>query len=159
MQHNPWELINQTKTVSIASVDKSNSPHISYAPFVENAKKFYICISMMAKHTQNLLNSDFVSTLMIEDETTALNLFARKRVTFDMRVDTIERASDKFVSIMGLFRDKFGDNADIYESMTDFQLFELTPISGRAVFGFGQAYDFKDGDFGDISVGMGHQSK
>jgi len=43
--------------------------------------------------------------------------------------------------------------------MQDFQLFELTPVSGRAVFGFGEAYDFRDGDFGGGAAGMGHQSK
>ena len=39
--------------------------------------------------------------------------------------------------------------------MADFQLFELSPQSGRAVFGFGEAYDFANGEFSNKPMGMG----
>ena len=159
MKQNPWELIASIKTLSISSINENNTAHSSYAPFIENEHKFYICISGMAKHTKNLFNNETVSCIIIEDESKSTNLFARKRVTFDMKVTPIERNSLIFNGAMTLFRDRFGNSAGIYESMQDFQLFELTPVSGRAVFGFGEAYDFRDGDFGGAATGMGHQSK
>ena len=147
MKQNPWEFIKTIQTMTISSINKDITAHTSYAPFIENEKKFYICISAMAKHTHNILNNKSISIMMIEDESKSTNLFARKRITFDMQVTTIQRNSLVFNKAMTLFRDKFGNSAGIYENMQDFQLFELTPVSGRAVFGFGEAYDFKEGDF------------
>ena len=108
----------------------------------------------MAKHTHNLMTNELISIMMIEDESKSNNLFARKRVTFDVQTTPIERDSLVFNGAMTLFRDKFGNSAGIYESMPDFQLFELSPVRGRAVFGFGEAYDFKDGDFSTTASGM-----
>ena len=154
MKQNPWELIASIQTLSISSINENHTAHSSYAPFIENKHKFYVCISGMAKHAQNLLNNKNISCLIIEDESKSTNIFARKRVTFDMQVTPIERNSLIFNGAMTLFRDKFGDSARIYESMLDFQLFELTPLLGRAVFGFGEAYDFRDGDFTTNATGM-----
>ena len=147
MKHNPWEFITTIQTMIISSINKNDMAHTSYAPFVKNEQKFYICISAMAKHTQNILNNESISIMMIEDESKSTNLFARKRVTFDVKATLIERDSLLFNVAMTRFRDKFGNSADIYESMQDFQLFELLPLSGRAVFGFGEAYDYKEGHF------------
>ncbi len=154
MKQNPWEFINTIKTMIISSVNETATAHTSYAPFIENEQKFYICVSGMAKHTYNLLNNETISIMIVEDESKSTNLFARKRVTLNMQVVPIERNSLIFNGAMTLFRDKFGNSAGIYESMPDFQLFELTPVSGRAVFGFGEAYDFKDGDFTGNATGM-----
>ena len=159
MKHNPWEFIHTLASMTLSSINNDNTPHSSYAPFIENDKKFYVCISAMAKHTRNLMNNERISIMMIEDESKSTNLFARKRVTFDVTVTAIERNSLIFNGAMTLFGDKFGDNASIYTSLQDFQLFELSPVGGRAVFGFGEAYDFKDGDFGGAATGTGHQSK
>ena len=159
MKYNPWEFLQSIETMVISSINDDKTAHTSYAPYIENEKKFYVCISGMAKHTRNLFNNQLVSIMMIEDESKGNNLFARKRVTFDVEVTPIERNSLVFNGAMTLFRDKFGNNADIYETMLDFQLFELLPVAGRAVFGFGEAYDFKDGDFGGVATGMGHQNK
>lgn len=140
--------------MNISSVNENNLAHSSYAPFIESEKKFFICISGMAKHTHNLMTNELISIMMIEDESKSNNLFARKRVTFDVQTTPIERDSLVFNGAMTLFRDKFGNSAGIYESMPDFQLFELSPVRGRAVFGFGEAYDFKDGDFSTTASGM-----
>jgi len=158
MKQNPWEFISSFATLHISSINQNGSAHSSYAPFIENEGKFYVCISQMAKHTQNLINNENISIMIIEDESKSANLFARKRVTFDVQVEAIERNSLIFNGTMTLFRDKFGDNAGIYESMQDFILFELQPFAGRAVFGFGEAYDFKEGNFGSGATGMGHKT-
>ena len=154
MKQNPWGFIDTINTMIISSVNETNTAHTSYAPFITNEQKFYICISGMAKHTHNLLHNETISIMIVEDESKSANLFAKKRVTFDMQVTAIQRNSLIFNGAMTLFRDKFGNSAGIYENMQDFQLFELTPVSGRAVFGFGEAYDFKDGDLSGNATGM-----
>lgn len=154
----PIEFIEQFETLIISSINSNLKPHNSYAPFVIQDKQFYICISKLAKHTNNLLKSQTASIMFIEDESKSTNNFARKRITFDIDVLHIERDQDKFTQIMKLFNEKFGESASIYEQMADFYLFKLTPYGGRAVFGFGEAYNYKDGKFIPL-MGGGHQAK
>ena len=146
-QIDPIEFIEQFDSLLISSINSKHIPHISYAPFVSQDKQFYICVSKMAKHTNNLLKNHNASIMFIEDEAECTNSFARKRVTFDIDVLNIERNTEKFAEIMKLFNEKFGEKSSIYEQMVDFYLFEFKPISGRAVFGFGAAYNYKDGEF------------
>jgi putative heme iron utilization protein len=155
MKENPWEFIKNIYTMHIASINKDATAHSSYAPFIEHEQKFYISLSAMSKHFHNLTNNPIISIMFIEDESNSANLFARNRVNFDVKVKMIERNSPIFNGAITLFYDKFGNHASIYENMQDFQLFELTPLKGRAVFGFGKAYDFKDGAFSTIATGMG----
>jgi putative heme iron utilization protein len=155
MQENPWDFIKTIYTMHISSVNKDGTAHSSYAPFIENEEKFYISISGMSKHFYNLTTNKTISIMIIEDEAKSANLFARRRVSFDVEVEMIERNSLIFNGAMTLFHDRFGNGAGIYEKMDDFQLFELSPLKGRAVFGFGKAYDFKDGAFSTVAMGMG----
>jgi putative heme iron utilization protein len=137
MKHNPWEFIRSLATLHISSINDDGTPHSSYAPFIENEKKFYICISSMAKHTHNVLRDKITSIMMLEDESKSSNLFARKRVTFDVSLTPIQRDSLLFNGAMTLFEDKFGNSAGIYKNMPDFQLLELTPTSGRGLWFWG----------------------
>jgi putative heme iron utilization protein len=152
-QIDPIEFIEQFDTLMISSISSNQKPHSSYAPFVSQDKQFYICISKMAKHTNNLLKTESASIMFIEDESESTNSFARKRVTFDVDVLNIQREEEKFSEIMQLFNEKFGEKASMYEQMADFYLFEFTPFSGRAVFGFGAAYNYKEGAFKNLMGG------
>lgn len=147
LQKSPIEFIEHFDSLMISSLSSENKPHSSYAPFVVEGNHYYICISYIAKHTKNLLNSKYASIMFIEDECEAKNSFTRKRVTFDVEVSYISREDEKFMDIMTLFKDKFGEKASIYEQLSDFHLFEFTPVSGRAVFGFEETYNYKDGKF------------
>lgn len=152
-QIDPIEFIDQFDTLTMSSMSSKLKPHISYAPFVMQDNKYYICISKMAKHTNNLLNTPTASIMFIEDEAETKNSFARNRVTFDVDVLNIPRDQDQFMDIMELFNDKFGEKASIYKQMSDFYLFELIPDGGRAVFGFGKAYKYKNGAFSPLMGG------
>ncbi len=153
-KENPLEFIEQFDTVVISSINLEQKPHTSYAPFVDEDGKYYVCISLMASHTKNFLKNPNASIMFIEDEIETKSSFARNRITFDVEVKNINREEPRFNEVMELFKDKFGAKADIYTQMSDFYLFEFTPYSGRAVFGFGKAYTFKDGEFSHIKRGM-----
>jgi putative heme iron utilization protein len=155
LRNDPWELIGSLQSLILSTINSDGTPHCSYAPFIEKEQRFYISLSAKSTHSQNIMQTPTVSILFIEDESRCSNIFARKRVTFDVTVKPIERGSIVFNGAMTLFEDKFGEMASIYQTMNDFYLFELTPIKGRAVFGFGQAYDFKDGKFGNVGVSRG----
>ena len=149
-----WDFIRSKQSLILSTIDENNLPLISYAPFVEDEENFYIFASAMAKHSKTILSSETISILFIEDEKDCEKIFARKRVTFDTKINHIQRDTISFRGVISLFYEKFGEDAAIYEQLGDFQLFKLTPVSGRAVFGFGQAYNFKDGEFKSRAVGM-----
>lgn len=153
-----WEFLEGFDSMVISSLTQEGLPHTSYAPFVMQEKCFYICISAMAHHTKNLLYMPKASIMIIEDESEGKNSFARKRVTFDVQVTHIPRESEKFAQMMKLFGEKFGQQASIYTDLADFHLFALMPTGGRAVFGFGEAYDYREGEFVSV-MGGGHQAK
>lgn len=116
-------------------------PDISYAPFVRvGSGCFYILISELAVHTHNLLTNPRASVMFVRPESESDNQFARERAIFDCSVKEIERNDDCYSTQLKALQDQFGEIVGLLRSLSDFHLFALTPISGRYVAGFGQAY-------------------
>jgi putative heme iron utilization protein len=129
------------KTVIISSVNQDGSPHASYAPFVRDAEgHFYIFISGLAKHTENILTDKRISLLLIQNEEDTTQPFARKRLTFKCTSKVIERKGPLWNNIMSTFNQRFGDFINTLISLPDFTLIKIQLISGTYVKGFGEAY-------------------
>ena len=129
------------KSVVIGTVDSQGGPFSSYAPFVREKNRYYVYVSEMARHTTHLLLSGQASLLFIEDESKSEQIFARKRAVLACRSDEIMRSNHEFDSILELFGKKFDiELMKVLQGMQDFHLFRLTPTSGEAVFGFGEAF-------------------
>ncbi|MBD2439509.1 HugZ family protein [Nostoc sp. FACHB-110] len=129
------------QSVIISTISQAGIPNSSYAPFViDEAKNIYIYISDLATHTQNLYANPRVSVLFIDDEAKSNNIFARRRLSFDCTATLIERDTDTWLKIVDQFQDRFGEMIEIFKSLGDFRIFQLTPSAGRFVIGFGTAY-------------------
>ncbi len=77
----------------------------------------------------------------MEDESKTDNLFARKRVSLQCDSMKIERASERFEEVLGLFAEKFDAKmVGTLKKMLDFNLYEFKVTYGEATFGFGNAY-------------------
>lgn len=124
----------------IASRSKAGQADISYAPYVRSENLFYILVSELAKHTQNMLSYPQASVLFIEPETEASNPFARKRLTFDCQVIEIARTEQAYAMRLQAFKDKFGETVDLISQLPDFHLLALMPVQGLLVAGFGRAF-------------------
>lgn len=155
-------LIETVKSVILASVDTNEYPLSSYAPvYVDQNRCFYVYISSMAKHTSQIRRSAKVGVMLIEDESVADNLFARKRLTVDCVAEVIARDSKDWKDLISKMEMRHGDTMSSLKGMIDFDLFRLTPSEGRLVLGFGRAYRvFGDGlqEIGYVGGG-GHRSK
>lgn len=133
------QFIDTCKTIVISSIDDNGDPFISYAPFVKHEGKFYIYISKISDHYQYIEKNNLIHIMLLADEQSSPNLFARERARFQCTAENIgnegyEEIFDQFESIhgkpmMGVLRG------------LDLSLFELTPQEGRFVVGFGQAFD------------------
>ncbi|MFZ1343487.1 HugZ family protein [Thiothrix eikelboomii] len=141
-------LIASFKTVLIASTSTKNIPEASYAPYLELEGRYYIFISELAVHTQNLLQTHRCSLLFIEDEVHTNNLFARQRVSLQCTAENLARDSRDYQNVLDLFHQRFGKLIALLQTLPDFHLFCLTPNSGNYVAGFGKAYSLSGSDLG-----------
>ena len=136
------QLIANARSVQLATVDTEGRPDVSYAPvLIEEDRSLYILVSELSKHTANLQNTGVASAMLIEDEAAAAQLFARRRVTYDCQVETIERESKAWIEIVDRMQAQHGDIIKGLRQLEDFHLIRLAPQSGRLVVGFGQAFD------------------
>lgn len=135
------EFLKDFKSVVLSTIDKENNPFSSYAPFIKYNNKYYVFLSSMAKHWHNLQNNPKASLFFIEDEKECDNIFARKRVVIQADVNSINRDELAFNTVLNEFENIHGQTVKMLRKMNDFTLFEITPLSGEAIFGFGAAYD------------------
>lgn len=139
------EFLARFKTLIMATLSTDGAPEASYAPFVRAQDDcFYVYVSGLSRHTGNLAASGVLSVLLIEDEGSVKQPFARRRLTFDCRAERIARESEPWHVIMAMFDEKFGNVMDLIRPLKDFELFRLRPQSGIYVKGFAQAYRISD---------------
>ena len=145
----------------LSTFDAQGRLETSVAPFVsDEAGHLYLFISELALHTQNVLqwisakegispNPDLlkspglVSCLLVADESQTEQLFARERLTMQLDLAEIHRNSSEFELIMTRFESRFGEVITVLNSLPDFHLIQLTPVTGGYVKGFGQAFTFE----------------
>lgn len=137
------------KTIQLASCAINNEPLASYAPFVEDEEgNFYLLLSGLASHSANLqrhqAEQSRISVLLIEDEQTARNVFARKRLTYQCNVSVWSREHPQWQFIIDSLQKKLGKTITVLAGLGDFNLYCLIPEQGNYVRGFGQAYELRD---------------
>ena len=148
MAKNLNEFLEPLKSLTISSLDEKGYPFSSYAPFVKYNHKYYVYLSLMAKHSSNLTQNKIASIFFCEDEQSCENIFAKKRVSIQCNTLKLDQDTQKEKVILNEFRNRFGKNmVDMLKKMGDFYLFEFTPFYGEAVFGFGQAYNLGGENF------------
>ncbi|EGR0025604.1 heme utilization protein HutZ [Vibrio alginolyticus] len=152
------EFRQERRTLQLATVDAEGRPNVSYAPYVQNQEGYFVLISKIARHARNLLENPNVSLMMIEDEESSKQLFARKRLTFDAVANVVERDTEMWQQVVGQMKECFGEIIDGLSQLEDFVLFNLKPESGLFVKGFGQAYQVSGDDLVDfVHLQEGHK--
>ncbi len=152
------EFRQERRTLQLATVDAEARPNVSYAPYVQNQEGYFVLISKIARHARNLLENPNVSLMMIEDEGSSKQLFARKRLTFDAVANVVERDTEMWHQVVGQMKERFGEIIDGLSQLEDFVLFNLKPESGLFVKGFGQAYQVSGDDLVDfVHLQEGHK--
>ncbi|TDE20616.1 heme utilization protein HutZ [Vibrio owensii] len=152
------EFRQERRTIQLATVDAEGRPNVSYAPYVQNQEGYFVLISQIARHARNLLENPNVSLMMIEDEDSSKQLFARKRLTFDAVATVVERDTEMWRQVVGQMKDRFGEIIDGLSQLEDFVLFNLKAEQGLFVKGFGQAYQVSGDDLVDfVHLQEGHK--
>jgi len=135
------QLILTQQTLLLSTVSPTGDPECSYAPYVRDQQGvFYIFVSERASHTQNMLQTALASILFIQPEQQAKNIFGRERVVFACTVLEIHRQQSDFETQLQAMKEKFGETIDLLRNLSDFHLLALTPVDGKYIAGFGQAF-------------------
>lgn len=129
------------KTLQLSTLTAEGKPNASYSPFViDEQGNFYIFVSQLASHTQDLLDNLQVSILLIQDEVEARQIFARKRISYRCDVEVVGDESSDYTKMLDALENRFGNIVELLRTLPDFILFRLTPTQGQYVEGFGKAY-------------------
>ncbi|PSN11342.1 pyridoxamine 5-phosphate oxidase [filamentous cyanobacterium CCT1] len=135
------ELPTRVRSLMLSTVSGEGAPQASYAPYVmDDDYRLYIFTSGLSAHTQNLQNTGQAGVLLIEDEAETGQVFARQRITYDCQAQLLPRGTADWETVADRFEQRFGEIIAMLRSLDDFQIFCLSPQSGRFVMGFGAAY-------------------
>lgn len=149
----------QCQTLQLATLN-NGIPHVSYAPFAHTEQGYYILVSDIAQHGQNLKTAKSVSIMMIEDEASAKVIYARRRLSFDTTATLIDKTSATGQQALVALTERFGEIIDNLSQLGDFNLYQLTPEQGRYVKGFGKAFNVSGDDLLSlIHLNEGHLRK
>ncbi|USD38881.1 MULTISPECIES: heme utilization protein HutZ [Ferrimonas] len=148
------------QTLMLATLGADGQPNVSYAPFAQGEQGFFIMVSDIARHGMNLKVNKQLSVMMVQDEASAKSIYGRKRLTFDVTAELIERDTPVFRQGAAALAQRFGEIADNLAQLADFNLYCLKPSKGLFVKGFGQAFAIGGKDLNSVSWmtgdGKGH---
>ncbi|MEA2073068.1 MAG: HugZ family protein [Campylobacterota bacterium] len=120
----------------ISTTSSENDPLTNYAPFVKIGEDYYVSVSQNLPHFTNMAQTKKAHILIIEDESTADHIYARKRLYFSASCE-VEEDSEK---IFKLFDERYGDKLSFLRTMKDFKVIKISPEERSLVLGFGAAY-------------------
>ncbi len=135
------KLVQDQQTLLLSTVSIQGDPECSYAPYVRDEQGlFYIFVSELASHAQNMLQTPRASIMFIQNEKNANNIFARERVIFNCSINEIQKQDEKYPIFLDKMSDELGETMSLLRSLPDFHLLQLTAERGRYIAGFGQAF-------------------
>ena len=133
-------LLAEARTVLIAAPGDDAMPEMGVTPVVRIDGALYIYPSRLSAHVRAVLAAGKAAFMLIEDESKAQNIWARKRLKFDSEIVEIERKSDEFNAVCDVFAETHGPTMGLIRDFSDFHLLRLRPRGGVMVLGFAQAY-------------------
>ncbi len=134
-------LIQDMRSLHLSTVGLDGIPHSSYTPYLyQIPNNFYIFVSQLAAHTRHLLAGETVSIMIIADEQSTSEIFARTRVSYQCEAKRITPDSHDYTSVLDKYQQRHGKMAALLRQLPDFVLFHLQPMNGQFVMGFGKAY-------------------
>ena len=138
-------------SAQLGTLTADNKPEVSYSPIAWVGEYGYLLVSELSTHTHNLMNNPVMSLLLIEDESSARNLFARKRVMIDGEAHEVPRGTPLFDEVIEQFTEQFGETVQVLVGLPDFHLMQINLLEGRFVRGFGQAFELTGDGLVDVT--------
>ena len=104
-------LIEGMRSLQLSTVGVDGIPHCGYTPYLYRAPgSFYIFVSQLAAHTRNLLATKTVAIMIIADEQSTSQIFARARVNYLCDVTRIAPESQDYALVLDDYQQRHGIN-------------------------------------------------
>jgi hypothetical protein len=117
------------------------APFVSMVPFVVSAdgSTFYIHVSGLAQHTQDMSADPRVCLLVMESEESGAPPQALARLSIQGRAREIARDAVEYAAARAAYIQRFPEAEPMF-GLPDFSLFAIAPLAGRFVGGFARAF-------------------
>jgi putative heme iron utilization protein len=134
-------LINSSKIASLGT-SLNNVPYVSMVSYSYSLDltEFYVHLSQLAFHTQNILSNPNVSLMICQPETLSNNPQTLARISINGIINAINSSNNDYEKIKDNFLMK-NPKSKLYFNLGDFILFKLIVQNARFVAGFGQTYN------------------
>ena len=130
------------KTLQLSTLSAEGRPNASYSPFVTDDKgNFYIFVSQLSGHTQDLLTNSEASVLLIQDESDTEQMFSRQQISYQCGVEVVTIASKAYEPMLTALAQRFGDVLKTLRAKPEFILFRLHPYNDQYIKGLGKTYN------------------
>lgn len=155
MEHEQQEillrLIRSSRVAALGTL-RGGAPEVSMVPFAaaKDCTAFFLHISRLAHHTQNIRQDSRVSLMIAEPDDGTRNPQAFARVAIQGEALAIEHATTVYENTRAAYLAKLPEAAMTFE-LGDFSLYSIVPKSARFVAGFAQAYNLVFDDFRNLT--------
>ena len=134
-------LIRETRIAALGTLHdgESNLAMVAYA-FAEDFSAFYIHVSTLGRHTRDMEHDPRISLLIAERDDGRADPQTLARVAFQGIAELLRREASDYSLIKSMYLKRFPEAEPLF-SLGDFNLWKITPKSGRFVAGFAQAFN------------------
>lgn len=139
-------LLNTQRTGALGTL-RDGAPFVSLLTIVPapDFSAFYIHISRLAFHTQDILRDPRVSLMLAEPDLGASDPLQLPRLSIIGRAREVEKNSAQYENAATWYLARF-PNAQVNFQLGDFALFRIEPQRARFVAGFGKIFNLDRSD-------------
>lgn len=134
-------LIRGTRIAALGTLHEGepNLAMVAYA-YAKDFSAFYIHVSRLGKHTRDMETDPRVSLLITETDDRRADPQTLARVSLQGTAEVLLRDALDYALIKDLYLRRFPEAEQMF-SLGDFNIWKITPKSGRFVAGFAQAFN------------------
>jgi hypothetical protein len=134
-------IIRETRIAALSTLHdgEPNLAIVAYI-FADDFSAFYVHVSKLGKHTRDMENDPRVSLLIAETDDQRADPQTLARVSLQGSAEMLSRDASDYMGIRNQYLKRFPEAEPMF-SLGDFNLWLITPKSGRFVAGFGRAFN------------------
>lgn len=134
-------LIRETRTATLGTLHEGepNLAMVAYA-FAEDFSGFYIHVSKLGKHTRDMESDPRVSLLIAERDDHRPDPQTLARLAVQAIAEVLPRDAFGYSLVKSNYLRRFAEAEPLF-TLGDFNLWKITPKSGRFVAGFARAFN------------------
>ena len=142
----------RTERVAALGTLRSGAPLVSMVPYAaaDDCTAFWLHLSRLAFHTQDIVKDPRVSLMIAETDTGATNPQMLARVSIQSEAIALPKSSADYESAKTLYLAKLPE-AELSFGLGDFDLYRIEPRTARYVAGFGRTFNLTVKDFQEAS--------